>query len=170
MVDRPLLAASAATLSQGHFLFEPYVYDSISNARFDDHGARQETARAEAYRSQTYLLYGVTDTVTAGVIPWFGYNEVSQGPSSSGVQVGDVTLQAQYRLAQFQEGRWVPTMSLVLAETVPSGNYDRLGAHPSDGLGAGAYDDGIALHPALSVVAEWADSADPPRFVRLIFA
>jgi hypothetical protein len=142
----PVLAASAATLSQGHFLFEPYVYDAISNSRFDDHGARHGTARAEAYRSQTYLLYGVTDTVTAGLIPRFGYDEVSQGRSSSGAQVGDLTLQAQYRLTQFQEGHWVPTMSLVLAETVPSGKYDRLGERPSDGLGAGAYTTTVSLY------------------------
>ena len=142
----PLLAASAATLSHGHFLVEPYVYDSISNSHFDDRGARHETVRAEAYRSQTYLLYGLTDTVTAGLIPRFGYDEVSQGRSSSGVQVGDVTLQAQYRLTQFQEGHWVPTMSLVLAETVPSGKYDRLGERPSDGLGAGAYTTTVSLY------------------------
>lgn len=142
----PLLAASAATLSHGHFLVEPYVYDSISNSHFDDRGTRHETARAEGYRSQTYLLYGVTDTVTAGLIPRFGYNEVSQGRSSSGVQVGDVTLQAQYRLTQFQEGHWIPTMSLVLAETVPGGKYDRLGERPSDGLGAGAYTTTVSLY------------------------
>ncbi|MDB6009689.1 MAG: hypothetical protein JWL65_1939 [Gammaproteobacteria bacterium] len=142
----PVLAASAATLSQGHFLVEPYVYDSISNGHFDDRGVRHGTARAEGFRSQTYLLYGLTDTVTAGVIPRFGYNEVSQGRSSSGVQVGDVTLQAQYRLTQFQEGHWVPTMSVVLAETVPSGKYDRLGERPSDGLGAGAYTTTVSLY------------------------
>ena len=142
----PLLAASAATLSHGHFLIEPYVYDAISNSHFDDHGVRHGTARAEAFRSQTYLLYGITDRVTAGLIPRFGYNEVSQGRSSSGVQVGDVTLQAQYRLTQFREGHWVPTMSLVLAETVPSGKYDRLGERPSDGLGAGAYTTTVSLY------------------------
>jgi hypothetical protein len=142
----PLLAASAATLSHGHFLIEPYVYDSISNSHFDDHGARHDTPRTEAFRSQTYLLYGLTDTVTAGLIPRFGYDEVSQGRSSSGVQVGDLTLQAQYRLTQFQEGHWVPTMSLVLAETVPSGKYDRLGERPSDGLGAGAYTTTVSLY------------------------
>jgi hypothetical protein len=142
----PVLAASAATLSQGHFLVEPYVYDSISNGHFDDRGVRHGTARAEGFRSQTYLLYGLTDTVTAGVIPRFGYNEVSQGRSSSGVQVGDVTLQAQYRLTQFQEGHWVPTMSVVLAETVPGGKYDRLGERPSDGLGAGAYTTTVSLY------------------------
>ena len=142
----PLLAASAATLSHGHFLIEPYVYDSISNSRFDDHGARHETPRTEAFRSQTYLLYGLTDTVTVGLIPRFGYDEVSQGRSSSGVQVGDLTLQAQYRLTQFQAGHWVPTTSLVLAETVPSGKYDRLGERPSDGLGAGAYTTTVSLY------------------------
>jgi hypothetical protein len=122
----PLLAAGAGTLPEGHVLFEPYLYDVMG-------------AHSNSWRSRTYLLYGVTDRFTFGAIPIFGYNRVSGGPSSSSLEVSDLTLQAQYRLASWREGSWVPTVSAVLKESLPTGRYDRLGSHPNDGLGDGSY-------------------------------
>ncbi len=80
----PLLAAGAATLPQGRVLVEPYVFDVIGTG----------ASRTHAVRSLTYLLYGVTDGLTAGIIP---------------VSHGDLTVQAQYRLSQFREGGLLPT-------------------------------------------------------------
>jgi hypothetical protein len=53
--------------------------------------------------------------------------------------MGDLSLQAQYRLTQFHSGRWLPTMSVALQETLPTGKHDRLGSRASDGMGSGAY-------------------------------
>lgn len=142
----PLLAASASTLPQGHFLVEPYLFDVITYGRHDAQGNRVSVPHGNDFGSQSYVLYGVTDRISAGVIPRFGYQKSSEGPSSSDVQVGDVTLQAQYRLTQFQQGSWVPTMSFVVGETVPTGKYDRLDQHPGDGLGAGAYTTILSLY------------------------
>ena len=133
----PIVAAGAATLPQGHTLIEPYVYDVVTRGRYDT---------VHSFGSLTYMLYGVTDSFTAGVIPTFGFNDVSNGEDSSGIGVGDVTLQAQWRLSQFREGQRVPTSSLVLQQTLPTGKYDRLGTRPSDGIGAGAYTTSLAVH------------------------
>src|SRR5260370_60457 len=81
----PMLAPSAATLPRGHFLIEPYLYDVTA-------------AHSNGFGSLTYVLYGLTDRVTVGLIPTAGFNVVSNGPSSSGVGLGDLTLQAQYGL------------------------------------------------------------------------
>jgi hypothetical protein len=35
---------------------------------------------------------------------------------------------------QFHEGRWSPTTSIAVQETLPTGKYDRLGERPSDGF------------------------------------
>jgi hypothetical protein len=142
----PLLAASASTLPQGHFLVEPYVFDVITYGRLDADGNRVSTPHRNDFGSQSYVLYGVTDRISAGIIPRFGYLKSSQGPSSPGLQLGDLTLQAQYRLTQFQEGSWVPTLSFVVGETVPTGKYDRLDQHPGDGFGAGAYTTIVSLY------------------------
>jgi hypothetical protein len=141
----PIVAAGAATLPRGHALIEPYIYDVVTRGRYDSDGNYRSTDTVHSYGSLTYLLYGVTDSFTAGVIPTFGFNDVSSGSDSSGIGVGDVTLQAQWRLSQFREGR-MPTSSLVIQQTLPTGKYDDLGTRPSDGLGAGAYTTSVAVH------------------------
>jgi hypothetical protein len=128
----PMLAPNATTLPHGHLLVEPYLYDVIS-------------AHSNGLGSLTYVNYGLFDRVTVGMIPTAGFNVANSGPSSSGVELGDLTLQGQYRLATFQEGRWIPTTSAVVQETFPTGKYDRLGDRP-DGLGGGAYTTTLALY------------------------
>lgn len=142
----PLLAASASTLPQGHFLVEPYVYDIVTYGENDSQGHRVSTQHVNDFGSQSYILYGITDSISGGLIPRFGYEEASIGPSSSSPQVGDVTLQGQYRLTRFQEGSWVPTTSVVVGETLPAGKYDHLDQHPADGFGAGAYTTILSLY------------------------
>ena len=141
----PMLAASAATLPAGHMLLEPYLFDDISNAHFDSGGERHSGPYEHDLGSLTYILYGLTDRVTAGLIPRFMYNEPAGAANSSGVGVGDLTLQAGYGLTQYQDGSSVPAIAAVLQETVPTGRYDRL-ARASDGFGAGAYTTGFALY------------------------
>ncbi len=121
-----MLANSAATLPRGHALIETYVYDRI-------------TATSHGLGSLTYLLYGVTDTLTLGAKPSFGFNSVSNGRDGSGVGFGDLTLTAQYRLTSFDAGRSIPAIALSVQHSLPTGKYDRLGDRPSDGLGSGAH-------------------------------
>jgi hypothetical protein len=142
----PILAAGASTLPTGHMLIEPYVFNVMSRGRYDDNGTRQPGPHRDSYGSLTYLLYGVTDGFTAGVIPRFGYNDLSNSPDSSHVGVGDFTIQGTFRLTQFTEGSRVPTMSIIVQEVFPTGKYDRLGARPSDGIGSGAHTTSIGLN------------------------
>lgn len=128
-----MLAPSAATLPRGHFLIEPYLFDVRS-------------AHSNGFGSLTYMNYGLADKLTVGMIPTAGLNVMNHGPSSSGIGLGDVTLQAQYRLKTFNEGSWIPTVSMAVQETFPTGKYDRLGARPSDGMGSGAYTTTLALY------------------------
>jgi hypothetical protein len=122
----PLMTPSAATLPAGHLLIEPYLFDVIAPHR-------------NGLGSQSYLVYGLRNRLSLGLIPVFGYNVVSDGPNSARVGVGDLTGFVQYRLTQFQSGHALPTASVVLEETAPTGRYDQLGNRPSDGLGSGAY-------------------------------
>ncbi|MPZ19200.1 MAG: transporter [Luteitalea sp.] len=142
----PMLAPSAATLPRGHFLIEPYLYDVTTQGRFDGDGVRRSVSRSHGFGSLAYVLYGLADRLTIGMIPTVGYNDVSDGLSSSGVGLGDVTVQAQYRLTQFREGRWMPTTSIAVQETFPTGKYDQLGDRPSDGLGSGACTTTLAIY------------------------
>ena len=142
----PMLAPSAATLPRGHFLIEPYLYDVVQQGEYDRNGVKRGTPESNGFGSLTYINYGLVDKLTIGVIPTFGYNRVNGAPSSSSVEMGDVTVQGQYRLTKFHEGHWIPTMSLAVQETFPSGKYDQLGNRPSNGLGSGAYTTTLAFY------------------------
>lgn len=142
----PLLAASPGSLTPGHFLIEPYLFDAIPQGHYDNDGQRRPMPHANDFGSQSYLLYGLTNNVGVGLIPRFGFNDVSVGRDSSKVGVGDLSVQAQYGLTRFQEGSWIPTTAFVVQETLPTGKYDRLGDRPADGLGLGTYSTNLALY------------------------
>ena len=142
----PLLAPSANTLPQGHILIEPYLYDVIPQGFYNSSGTRVSTPHANEFGSLTYFNYGLFNKFTIGAIPVFGYNEVSQGLSSSGVEVGDLNVQAQYRLLLFHEGSLLPTTSINVQETLPIGKYNQLGDHPNNALGSGAYTTTLGLY------------------------
>jgi hypothetical protein len=142
----PLLAPSAGTLPQGHWLLEPYLFDAMTFGHFDRHGTLHSTGAAHEFGNQSYVEYGLVDGFTLGLIPRLGFHESSEGQDSSGFAVGDVTLQGAYGLTQFHQGSWVPMTALVVGETLPVGKYDRLSG-PTDGaLGGGAYSTTVSLY------------------------
>jgi len=141
----PLLAPTAGTLPVGHILFEPYFYDSIPTAFVDAAGHSHPVPRENNFGSQSYLLYGLADRFTVGLIPRFGFKQADDVHGSSSINAGDLSLQAQYQLTQFEEGGWIPTISVNLGETLPVGAYDRLD-RASNGFGAGAYTTTLSLY------------------------
>jgi hypothetical protein len=142
----PLLAPSASTLPRGHFLIEPYVFDSVVYAREDADGGKTRVPHEYVSGSLTYVLYGLTDRLTVGAIPRFGINHVIDGEKSGGVGVSDIVLQAQYRLALFHEGRPLPTISMAISESLPTGKFDQLRDRRSDALGSGAYTTTLSVY------------------------
>ena len=129
-----MLAPSAGTLPRGHFLLEPYFYDVSA-------------AHSNTFGSLSYLLYGLGHKFTVGVIPTVDYEQVSDGPSSSHLELGDTSLLIQYGLTQFHGSSWHhPTTAINVQETFPTGRYDQLGALPSDGFGSGAYTTALAFY------------------------
>ena len=141
----PLLAANASTFPHGHALIETYVYDVITDGRFDSSGHRRASAGEHDLGSLSYLIYGVTDRISVGLLPRFGFNEPAGAPNSSSPGIGDFGAQVQYGLTSFREGSWIPATAVVLGETFPTGRYDHL-QRASDGLGAGAYTTSLAWY------------------------
>jgi hypothetical protein len=141
----PMLAANAATLPHGHALIEPYLFDVITTGHFDADGNKHAGPIEHDIGSLTYMLYGFTDNITAGLIPRFFFDEPAGAANSSGVRFGDLTLQGAYGLAHFRDGGSTPDISIVLQETLPTGSYDRL-TRASNGVGAGAYTTSVSLY------------------------
>ncbi|NVJ99528.1 MAG: transporter [Alphaproteobacteria bacterium] len=119
----PVITMSAASMPKGHSYFEPYLYSVRSGG--NDH-----------IRSRTYMLYGVTDRLTAGLIPVFGYNRLGDGESSSSLRMGDLSLILRYQLTKYSSQTYMPDTSLALEWSMPTGRHDRL-KRLGDGLGAG---------------------------------
>jgi hypothetical protein len=154
----PMLSNSAATLPKGHALIESYAFDQIQGD-------------ASLYGSLTYLLYGVTDTLTVGAKPMFGAASGTGGRLRAGV--GDLTLSAQYRLTSPKAPPGKPTIAVSLQYSLPTGRYDRLDTQPGVGLGSGAHATTLSLYAQqyfwlpnghifrarLNIASSWLDKA-----------
>jgi hypothetical protein len=135
----PMLANTPATAPRGHYLAETYLFDSTTQGAYTVTGAHKSTPHANGYGSLTYLIYGLSEKTAFGVIPTAGYNIATGQPSSAGPGIGDLTILLQRRLTTFQACGHVPIISVAVEQTLPTGQYDRLGNRPTDGFGAGAY-------------------------------
>lgn len=142
----PLVAASASTLPQGHLLVEPYVTDLMKIGRFNANGTREDSPSSSAYGSFTYINYGVTDTLSTALVPRFEIVEASGAACSANIGVGDLSLQAQYGLSKYSDDRPVPTISVLITETLPTGKYDRLERREGEGLGDGAFTTELSIY------------------------
>ncbi len=134
----PLLAPNASTFPAGHALVETYVFDVNGNGQYDRSGRHEPAAGGHELGSLTYLIYGLTDRVSVGLLPRFFYDQPAGAADSSSPGLGDLGAQLQVGLTSFHEGSSVPATAVVLGATFPTGRYDRL-TNPADGFGAGAY-------------------------------
>ena len=141
----PLLAPNASTFPAGHALIETYVFDVNSNGQFDASGHHEPGSGGHELGSLTYLIYGLTDRVSVGLLPRFFYDEPAGAANSSSPGVGDLGAQVQVGLTSFHEGSLVPATALVLGETFPTGRYDGL-VNPADGFGAGVYSTSLSWY------------------------
>jgi hypothetical protein len=141
----PLLAPNASTFPAGHALIETYVFDVNSNGQFGTGGHHEPASGGHEIGSLTYLIYGVTDRVSVGLLPRFTYDEPAGAANSSSPGVGDLGAQLQVGLTSFHEGSIVPATAVVLGETFPTGRYDAL-VNPADGFGAGVYSTSLSWY------------------------
>ena len=140
-----MLAPSAGTLPRGHVLVEPYLYDDVQYGTYDGRGAVRGTTHTNTFGNLTYVIYGLTDRFSIGVLPTGGLTTLHGGPNST-LQFGDLGVLAQYRLLLFHPGSAVPTTSIAVQETLPTGRYDNLGTNPTNGFGSGIYSTKISLY------------------------
>jgi hypothetical protein len=141
-----MLAPNAGTLPPGHWLVEPYLYDVIQYGNYDRSGKLSAATHANDFGSLTYIIYGLANRFSVGLIPTFGYSATSGGPNSNGIGLGDLGVLAQYRLSQYQLGHWMPTTSIAVEETLPTGRYDDLGSNSNNGFGSGVYSTKVSLY------------------------
>src|SRR5689334_13640604 len=147
----PMLANSAATLPRGHALVETYLFDVHQASRFDVAGARRPTTRSSTYGFLTYAIYGLADRFSVGLVPTATWTRMAEGENGSGLRFGDLSAMGQYRLASENRCGAMPTLSVNVQETFPTGRYDELGDRPADGVGSGAWSSAFSLYSQKSV-------------------
>jgi hypothetical protein len=132
----PLLSFPAITIPAGSFAAGAGLYDQISHAASGPNAVPAPGLNEAEFRSA--FLYGVSDDFNLGLWPLLGVGALPPGRSEPHLALGDSILEDQWKLRDYQEGHWMPGIALNLAETFPTGRYDRLGpsSHP---LGVGAY-------------------------------
>ena len=141
-----MLAPSAGTLPPGHLLLEPYFFDVVQYGSYSNNGKLAPASHSNGYGNLTYLVYGLANRFSVGLIPTASYTTTTNAPSSSHIGFGDLGVLAQYRLNLFRPGSWLPTTSIALQETLPTGKYDNLGSVPNDGIGGGVYSTKVSLY------------------------
>ena len=118
----PMLASNAETLPQGHIYTEPYFFDVISGGKHNP-------------GSSGFYQYGLLDGFTVGVQPNFGYG-TDRG--NRRMNVGDFKLLSQLRLTHFTPEHRIPTLAIILQESIPTGKHDKLDPG-EDGHGSGSF-------------------------------
>jgi hypothetical protein len=141
-----LLSASAATMPPGRWLIEPFVVDAITTGEYDAAGTRERAPREQEVGAAAYLMYGLIDGLSVGLLPHLALYREDSAAGSSGLALGDVTLISQLRLTAPDAARGIPATSLLLEETLPSGRYERLAGGADAASGAGAYTTQVAFY------------------------
>ena len=152
-MDRTDARAVGRNAAAGHWLIEPYLFDVMSDGHFDPQGDHHAGPHEHDLGSLTYVLYGLTDRLTVGMIPRFAYNEPAGAPNSSAPGVGELHAAGRLRADPVSRRHSVPAIALVVRETLPTGRYERL-TRPSDGFGGGAYQTAFNVFPGLLLDAE----------------
>jgi hypothetical protein len=140
----PLLTFPAITIPAGTFAAGAALLDEISH---DGSGVGNATPAPGLNECdfRSALIYGVSDDFNLGLLPLVGLGQLPQSKGGSNLELGDWIVEGQYKLHDFRQGDWMPTISFDLAETFPTGRYDRLGPF-GDPLGAGTYVTTLALY------------------------
>src|SRR5256885_14480867 len=77
----PMLAPSAATLPQGHLLVEPYLFDVMTDGRFDTKGTWHASSREHDIGSHCFLIFVPRHRPFSGLLTQFGFHQPGRVPT-----------------------------------------------------------------------------------------
>jgi len=122
----PLLSPSGHTIPYGHANYEPYLYWTINNAKYDQHWNSQKTPTSTNILMQGSIQLGVGPGVELDLAPQLYYN-FSQGQDAW--RIGDFPLVLSFQILQDAPDNYLPALKLRFSTQIPIGKYDRLNPH-----------------------------------------
>lgn len=141
-----LLSTSAETMAVSHWLMEPFLANSAVTHAFDSHGRLQNVPAVERTSAGVFVMYGLADGISIGAVPRAQLREHDALHSGTATTVGDTTTMLQIRLRGRDLASWLPAVSLLIAETLPTGRFDHLSGSAQQGSGSGVYRTDVALY------------------------
>ena len=141
----PLLAPSGKTIPLGHFVFEPYFFNTESDASY---GANGKTLKTPAFISRQFnpiFTYGLSDRVDALFSSSYSVNH-SEGLSAH--HIGDTSVLLGFQALRQKPDTWVPNLRITTQMIIPTGRANSL--NPTDKgtgvTGAGAYESIVSFN------------------------
>ena len=133
-----LEAPSPALPKAGLLAIEPYAIYTGNTGAYSSSWAHYSVPHdLNQLDSETVIKYGITDRLSVQALPSFAYSWNDQ-TTSSGVGLGDLPVELEYRLNEMDRKTGAPSVTLELGMNFPTGAYDRL-SRPLNGLGSGAF-------------------------------
>jgi hypothetical protein len=139
----PLLTPGAHNVPPGFFNFQGYVFAQDTYARFDKNGSSKSIPTLWTVQPVAIFQAGLTSWLDFTLIGQAFYNHQS---GQSATNIGDTSVQLGVQL--IPESAYRPAVRLVIAESFPTGKYQKLNPKKLglDSTGSGSYKTTISLN------------------------
>ncbi len=135
----PLLSPSASNIPQGHLNIEPYVFATYSSSSYDEDWKRVEDPFSSwNINLLAFMQVGMTSWLDFTLIPsWF----FTLANGSTSFNLGDCAAALGFQVYKQKRNGWIPSLRLILTETLPIGRFENLDPEQfgTDLAGAGSY-------------------------------
>ncbi|NGX34716.1 MAG: hypothetical protein K1060chlam1_01069 [Candidatus Anoxychlamydiales bacterium] len=138
----PLITGSGATLPQGLVNVQPYFYYTVNYAAFDENRKSRSIKNINVTNPKLALAVGITDRIDIGIlIDWIHQKQSLE----SSHHFGDIKLAIDIGLVK--ETPFIPGVKFTLAESFPTGNYQKFDPTKAvvESTGTGSYATTLAL-------------------------
>ncbi|PIS02865.1 MAG: hypothetical protein COT85_02195 [Chlamydiae bacterium CG10_big_fil_rev_8_21_14_0_10_42_34] len=142
----PLFAPSGTTIPAGHYNIEPYVFALANTANYDSNWGTKDMQTFWGNYTQTSIQVGLNKWLDCQINPTIYYN-VTKGAAQWAIGDMPVGFDIQLYRSGVKLTDWIHSVKLILLETIPIGNYQKLNPNKlkTDVGGAGSWQTAIGL-------------------------
>jgi len=135
----PILTPVKQILKPGQYGMEPFfIYQKITG-EYDNSWRQRDLPNFSSFQQLTILGTGITNFMDIQVFPQW-WVQHSQGATSA--RFGDLPVSLNFQLIRDDEDPRVPTLLILVRESFPTGQYQKLDPDlfDTDGVGSGSFE------------------------------
>jgi len=139
-----LLPPSAINAAPGHPVIAPFVGFSVTYGEYQDNWNIKGTTNTYSVNPYLEILFGINDHIGIDIYTSCITN-FKKDQSSTHLQ--DTIILLGFQIARDKPKTWIPDIRIILQETFPTGNYQKLNPKKlgTDSTGLGAFQTGFNL-------------------------